>query len=68
MLIREAVKLAWAKWPNQRLYTYVNPRAIRSTNPGYCFQMAGWTLMRNEKGEVLLTKERRYAVLELLPC
>lgn len=42
-LILDAEQHAWQHWPDeQRLYTYVNPRAIRSTNPGYCFQMAGW--------------------------
>jgi hypothetical protein len=24
------------------LFTYVEPRRIRSQNPGYCFQQAGW--------------------------
>lgn len=41
-LIAEAVSLAWQRWPGARLYTYVNPRKIRSTNPGYCFMAAGW--------------------------
>jgi hypothetical protein len=41
-LIREAMALAWARWPGQRLFTYVNPAKIRSTNPGYCFKQAGW--------------------------
>jgi hypothetical protein len=26
----------------QRLYTYVNPRRVRSSNPGFCFKQAGW--------------------------
>ena len=41
-LIGEAMRLAWERWPGERLYTYVNATRIRSTNPGYCFQMAGW--------------------------
>ena len=41
-LIKEAMQLAWQRWPGERLYTYVNPRKIKSTNPGYCFLMAGW--------------------------
>lgn len=42
-LILEAEKLAWKKWPKEtRLYTYVDPNAIKSTNPGYCFIKAGW--------------------------
>lgn len=41
-LIGAAMGLAWARWPRERLYTYVNPRAVRSNNPGYCFLRAGW--------------------------
>lgn len=42
-LIREADELAWATWPDQRRhYTFVDPRSVRSSNPGYCFIKAGW--------------------------
>jgi hypothetical protein len=41
-LIREAVELAVKRWPGERLYTYVNSKKIRSSNPGYCFLQAGW--------------------------
>lgn len=41
-LILEAESLAWARWPGSRLYTYVNPRKIKSINPGCCFKKAGW--------------------------
>lgn len=41
-LIQEAVKLARMKWPGERLFTYVNGKKIRSTDPGHCFIMAGW--------------------------
>lgn len=41
-LIRLAVAKAWERWGKVRLYTYVNPRKVRSRNPGYCFRMAGW--------------------------
>ncbi len=41
-MIREATQFAWEEWPGERLYTLVNPRKVRSTNPGYCFLMAGW--------------------------
>src|SRR5215472_11328555 len=36
-LIRDAMVLAWERWPGARLYTYVNPKRIQSSNPGYCF-------------------------------
>jgi len=41
-LIREADAIADERWPGERHYTYVNPRRIRSSNPGYCFLAAGW--------------------------
>jgi hypothetical protein len=41
-LIQEAMRLAWKRWPGERLYTYVDPKAIRSVNPGFCFKMAKW--------------------------
>lgn len=42
VLIREAMSVAWKRWPNERLYTYVKASAIKSPNPGYCFKKAGW--------------------------
>ena len=33
ILIFEAVNLAWKRWPKERLYTYVNPQKIKSSNP-----------------------------------
>ena len=41
-LILEAEQLAWQRWPGERLYTYVDPRKVKSSNPGYCFIKAGW--------------------------
>lgn len=41
-LILDAERAAWTRWQPQRLFTYVNPYKIRSTNPGYCFKRAGW--------------------------
>lgn len=42
-LILDAEGWAAWKWPMEsRYYTYVNPRRVRSSNPGYCFLMAGW--------------------------
>ncbi len=43
VLVQEADELAWDRWPDElRHYTYVAPSLIRSTNPGYCFKIAGW--------------------------
>lgn len=59
-LIREAVELAWQKWPQKRLFTYVNPDKIASTNPGYCFIQAGWKRLDGVTPKGLI-------LLELLP-
>jgi hypothetical protein len=58
-LILEAEKLAWERWPGERLYTYVHPGKIQSANPGYCFKKAGWV----QCGE---TKVNKLVILEKL--
>jgi len=58
-LIREAVRIAWERWPGERLYTYVNPAKIESPNPGYCFKRAGWRSCGKTRSGLL--------VLEALP-
>lgn len=56
-LIREAEQLAWARWPGERFYTYINPRKVKSVNPGYCFKRAGWRACGTTKsGLVILEK------------
>lgn len=57
-LILEAEQLAWTRWPNeQRLYTYVSPKRIRSINPGCCFKKAGWRVCgKTKNGLVILEK------------
>jgi hypothetical protein len=59
-LILEAEKLAWQRWPNERLYTYVNPKSIKSNNPGYCFIKAGWM-------KIGITKVNKLIILEKFP-
>lgn len=58
-LILDAEEIAWRKWPRERLYTYVNAKKIRSTNPGACFKIAGWR-------ECGITKRRKLVILEKL--
>ena len=53
-LIDEAMARAWSRWPGERLYTYVNTEAIRSTNPGYCFICAGWNRCGTTVGGLLV--------------
>jgi hypothetical protein len=60
-LIRAADALADQRWPGERHYTYVNPRAVRSTNPGFCFLQAGWRRCG-------ITKHRKLLILEREPA
>lgn len=59
-LLLEAMEYAFARWPNERLFTYVKPSAIKSVNPGYCFKVCGWTFCG-------ITKVRKLHILEYLP-
>jgi hypothetical protein len=59
-LIRAADEIAFQRWPGERHYTYVNGRKIRSTNPGFCFLMAGWRRCG-------ITKDKKLVILERLP-
>jgi hypothetical protein len=56
-LIKEAVSLAKQRWPGERLFTFVNGRKIKSSNPGFCFIMAGWARCG-------VTKERKLKIIE----
>lgn len=57
-IILEAEEIAFGWWGRARLYTYVDPRKVRSSNPGYCFKVAGWRFVRRStKGLHLLAKE-----------
>lgn len=60
-MILDAERWAADRWPGERLYTYVNPQRIRSTNPGYCFKRAGWTTCGETRGR------RPLVVLEKVP-
>lgn len=57
-LILEAERHAWARWPGERLYTYVNASAVQSANPGYCFLMAGWRRCGHSQAKHLLILEK----------
>lgn len=42
-LIRAAKEWAWRRWPNERLYTYVDANKVRhKRDPGRCFIKAGF--------------------------
>jgi hypothetical protein len=58
LLILEAEALAQQRWPLEtRYYTYVNPRAIQSRNPGYCFKCAGWRVCGKSKGGLVILEK-----------
>jgi hypothetical protein len=59
-LIAYAEQVALIRWPTLvRFYTFVNPRKIRSTNPGYTFLKAGWTRTNyTSRGKRLLLLEK----------
>jgi len=56
-IILEAETHAFDYWGPNRMYTYIDPRRVRSTNPGYCYLKAGWRHAAWTKtGKRLLTK------------
>lgn len=59
-LLFDAMLIAWCRWPGERFYTYVKASAIRSTNPGYCFKVAGFKAIG-------ITKRRGYHILAFEP-
>jgi len=60
-LIRAALPKTYEEWvkrygalPKERLRTEIDIRAVKSTNPGYCYKMAGWTVDRVVRGKLYL--------------
>lgn len=60
-LIREATELTYRLWPEkygelptERLRTEIGIDAVRSSNPGYCYKMAGYTKDRKVRGKLYL--------------
>ena len=58
-LIRQADAIADRVWPDRRHYTFVRAEAIRSKNPGYCFQVAGWNKCGMTKGGLVILARAR---------
>lgn len=61
-LILDAERIAWDRWPGERLFTFINPGMVRSTNPGACFIIAGWARLDRR------TKRRELVILEKFPA
>jgi hypothetical protein len=53
-LIRQADAIADHVWPGERHYTFVDPKAVRSRNPGFCFMAAGWRRCGFTKGGLIV--------------
>lgn len=58
-LIRQACAIADFVWPGARHYTYVDPEAVRSTLPGYCFMAARWKRLKRSTGSGRRILERK---------
>jgi hypothetical protein len=57
-VILECEQIAFDRWGQNRVFTYVDPSKIQSPNPGYAFKCAGWTFVtRTRDGKHLLAKE-----------
>ena len=59
VLIQQADEIAFKIWPNQRHYTYIDAKKIKSVNPGYCFKKAGWK-------KCGITKQNKLIIMEKL--
>jgi len=57
-LLERACPYVFAKWNHTRLFTYINPSKIKSSNPGCCFKKAGWKLAGTNKFGNLLVFEK----------
>jgi hypothetical protein len=57
--------IARSKWGANRMFTYVDPRKIRSVNPGYCFKQAGWVNARNADGTIRTSKDGKHLLIKL---
>ena len=57
-LILEAEELARGRWPGERLFTYVDPRRVKSGVPGWCFIRARWKRVGESKGGLLIFEKR----------
>lgn len=57
-LIRQADAIADRCWAGERHYTKVNPGAVRSSNPGFCFMAAGWRRCGMTKNGLIILERK----------
>jgi len=60
-LIRAATEMTYKEWllrygemPQERLRTEIGVKEIRSTNPAFCYVMAGWERGQMKRGKLFL--------------
>ncbi len=60
-LVRSALEMTYREWvrrygelPAERLRTEIGVASVRSSNPGYCYQMAGWEKGDTRNGKLFL--------------
>jgi len=59
-ILRQACQMAFARWPHESdIFTFVNPRKIKSAVPGYCFLRAGFRKTGTTKNGLLILTLRR---------
>jgi hypothetical protein len=65
-LIKSATEATYRFWearygalPDERLRTEIDTRAVKSKNPGFCYQRAGWTKDRTVRGKLYLYAPER---------
>lgn len=57
-VLADALPLVVRKWGNTRVFTYVNPSKIKSSNPGCCFKKAGFkTCGTNKTGKLIILEK-----------
>lgn len=74
-LIESATEETYRQWierygslPPERLRTEIGIRAVRSTNPGFCYKVAGWTVDRVVRGKLYLWAPQRPSIVRALPA
>jgi hypothetical protein len=67
-LIRSALEKTYIEWvrkygslPKERLRTEIGIHQVRSTNPGFCYKAAGWTLDKIVRGKLYMWAPDRRA-------
>ncbi len=58
LLIGTALREAWQRWPGAAVFTFVDPKKVRSPVAGYCFRRAGFRRVGRTKRGLLILRRR----------